>query len=317
MPIKFRCPLCQQFLGISRAQARMIVDCPTCGRSIRVPNLDGSVAPLPKPALDLKDDALANALEQLASIQAAATAESPTASAAPITQAPLQKIEPLPAAAPAPVIVQPSPSDPATETASGTPWIEVDEQLAALAAQTSPPPGPPLAPRSRRDALIAVSTAAVVGPLTWWFSRSSPLPAKEPVVKAPEPAVQNPLPAAPQSNPALTGRMTYVTSDGESRPDAGARILLLPEQRPGSSVLSVEGFRAGANAADFQLAQESMRLYGGAFVVSDSDGNYAVEVASSGMFEMLMISNYQPRRPVRCHRTSSRPWRDTSTALSS
>src|SRR5215216_3266212 len=70
MPIKFRCTHCNQFLGISRAQSGTIVDCPACGRSIRVPNLDGTAAPLPKPAIDLSDRGLASALEQLASLEA-------------------------------------------------------------------------------------------------------------------------------------------------------------------------------------------------------------------------------------------------------
>lgn len=68
MPIKFRCQHCRQFLGISRAQAGSIVDCPTCGRTIRVPALDGTVAPLPSPGLDPKDSKLAAALDELASI---------------------------------------------------------------------------------------------------------------------------------------------------------------------------------------------------------------------------------------------------------
>jgi hypothetical protein len=66
MPIKFRCNYCRQFLGISRAQAGGIVDCPTCGRSIRVPMLDGTLQPLPEPELNLQDAQLARALDELA-----------------------------------------------------------------------------------------------------------------------------------------------------------------------------------------------------------------------------------------------------------
>src|SRR4051794_2343857 len=66
MPIKFRCNFCRQFLGISRAQAGGIVDCPTCGRSIRVPLLDGTLQPLPQPELNLQDTQLKRALDELA-----------------------------------------------------------------------------------------------------------------------------------------------------------------------------------------------------------------------------------------------------------
>jgi len=68
MPIKFRCQQCRQFLGISRSKAGSVVDCPTCGRTIRIPELDGTVRPLPKPSLDLHDSSLARALDELASI---------------------------------------------------------------------------------------------------------------------------------------------------------------------------------------------------------------------------------------------------------
>lgn len=68
MPIKFRCQHCRQFLGISRGKAGAVVDCPKCGRSIRVPDLDGNVKPLPKPGLNLKDSDLRDALSELANI---------------------------------------------------------------------------------------------------------------------------------------------------------------------------------------------------------------------------------------------------------
>ena len=68
MPIKFRCQQCRQFLGISRAQAGEVVDCPTCGRTIRVPELDGTVKPLPEPGLKFDDTRLKNALDEIALI---------------------------------------------------------------------------------------------------------------------------------------------------------------------------------------------------------------------------------------------------------
>ncbi|MBI1311809.1 hypothetical protein GC176_11000 [bacterium] len=68
MPIKFRCQQCRQFLGISRARAGEIVDCPTCGRTIRVPELDGTVNPLPEPGLKFDDTRLKHALDEIALI---------------------------------------------------------------------------------------------------------------------------------------------------------------------------------------------------------------------------------------------------------
>tara|TARA_R110002095_G_scaffold94422_3_gene82292 strand:+ start:96716 stop:97363 length:648 start_codon:yes stop_codon:yes gene_type:complete len=60
-------------MGISRSKAGEVVDCPTCGLSVRVPGLDGQVAPIPQPKLDLKDAVLTNALDELAAIGANVT----------------------------------------------------------------------------------------------------------------------------------------------------------------------------------------------------------------------------------------------------
>jgi hypothetical protein len=75
MPIKFRCQHCRQFLGISRAKAGEVFDCPTCGWTLRVPDLDGTIKPLPGPGLDLGDSKLAQALDELASIDGPARAD--------------------------------------------------------------------------------------------------------------------------------------------------------------------------------------------------------------------------------------------------
>lgn len=69
MPIKFRCQHCRQFLGISRSKAGEVFDCPTCGWTLRVPELDGTIKPLPGPGLDMGDSKLAQALDELASME--------------------------------------------------------------------------------------------------------------------------------------------------------------------------------------------------------------------------------------------------------
>lgn len=68
MPIKFRCDYCRQLLGIAHSKAGSLVDCPTCGRTLRVPNQDGTVDPPPAVGLDLADDGLRRALDELAEL---------------------------------------------------------------------------------------------------------------------------------------------------------------------------------------------------------------------------------------------------------
>lgn len=68
MPIKFRCEHCRQLLGISKTKAGKVVDCPTCGRAVRVPSLDGKSDPVSIPNWDPQDESLVNALNALASL---------------------------------------------------------------------------------------------------------------------------------------------------------------------------------------------------------------------------------------------------------
>ena len=104
MPIKFRCTHCSQLLGISRSRAGKIVDCPTCGRAVRVPELDGQVKPVPPPELNLQDSKLSQALDELAMIGQ----ESPDEEPADAPQHSSQKHDVIePAVVPEPVPVEP------------------------------------------------------------------------------------------------------------------------------------------------------------------------------------------------------------------
>ena len=111
MPIKFRCPHCEQFLGISRSRAGAVTDCPMCGRSIRVPLLDGSVEPLEDPQLNLQDRGLASALDKLAALVTDAPRES-LEPAVPRVAEPLRSVlaeAPAPVPLPEPIELAPSP----------------------------------------------------------------------------------------------------------------------------------------------------------------------------------------------------------------
>lgn len=78
MPIKFRCEYCRQLMGIAENKAGSQVDCPTCGRALRVPTRPGTVEPPPaKPTIDLADNDLRRALDELAHIGHAEKIEVP------------------------------------------------------------------------------------------------------------------------------------------------------------------------------------------------------------------------------------------------
>ena len=95
--------------------------------------------------------------------------------------------------------------------------------------------------------------------------------------------------------PALSGRIMYVDPSGESRPDAGARVLVVPEERAGIAKLAADGFRSGAAAADRQVAVASLRALGGDITTAEDDGSYAVLLPQAGLYQLLILSRYQAR----------------------
>lgn len=68
MPIQFRCVHCRQLLGISNSRAGTQVDCPACGRSLKVPTESGGSATAASTSSAKVDAGLLGALSELASL---------------------------------------------------------------------------------------------------------------------------------------------------------------------------------------------------------------------------------------------------------
>ena len=329
MPIKFRCPHCEQFLGISRSKAGAVTDCPMCGRTIRVPQLDGKTAPLPKPEMNHGDTGLAKALDALASLGNGAVAVAEVASvpakAVAIVLAPAPALEPIPIPVPlppeppvrpsAPGISQPTPP-PSNREAAARPSADPFRELSSIQPAT--------ASRGSRSALekrpllitgavcglLGISSGFLIGRVT---GSSDPATVAAPVAQnpapvapgavapvAPGPGVAAPaVPSTPSGDlkRSIEGRVTYVTASGESKPDVGARILVLPTRRPAASKLSVMSFRAGANQSDVKIAQGSVRALGGDFTLAGPDGHYEIQLPAIGEYQLLIVSKYQGRDP--------------------
>lgn len=320
MPIKFRCPHCRQFLGISRAKAGALTDCPSCGRTIRIPDLDGQVKPLPKPELNLGDSGLAGALDALARLDAPEETRPSTEKgvpAAPVAVAAPQvrELGPAPAAQPVPVEpplpaepAEPSPPGSATMAASAPGRQAVDplDEIIRLnpAAARSETMTPARTTSATLLAVVGIGAVVVFGLGIIVGRITAPAPAiatnAERSTPTPEPATEarptSPIPPEPSAelSPALSGRLTYATADGVA-PDSGARIIVLPEKREGTAKLPVAGFRAGAHEADQTLARTSIRALGGDYEIADEEGRYTVRLASAGAYHVLFISRFQPR----------------------
>ncbi len=328
MPIKFRCPHCEQFLGISRSKAGAVTDCPMCGKTIRVPELDGKIAALPKPEMNHGDSGLAKALNALASLgdnaEVIAEPEALPAKPVAIVLAPAPALEPIPIPVPLPPeppirpaaagISGPTPP-PQNRDVPAPPSADLFRELSSIQ--------PPSGPRGRRSlggkrpllitgavcGLVGISCGFVLGRVTGAGGASSP---DVPVAQGPlagPPGQGGPVAAPPGTeepaalppgvlNLAIEGRVTFVTASGESRPDAGARILVLPARRPATAKLPVMSFRAGANSSDVRLAQASIRALGGDFALAGADGHYEIRLTATGPYQLLIVSKYQGRDPA-------------------
>lgn len=330
MPIKFRCDHCRQFLGISHTKSGMLVDCPTCGRTIRVPDPEGKIQPLPALKLNLKDSKLATALEELASLgrDNGAVAEGelavelgdkpqpPAEVAAPPIASPAApvpiRVEPVFPMKPIPIEVH-DPRQPAAVAS-----MQELSALASLPMSREVVPEQPVVDveqPTRRSTdgrstfkyagiswiVIAALIGFILGFGTGRWDRSSvknadspngkPAVGKEPVVSVP--GKENP------KSVAVRGRITFQTESGERRPDRGARVLLLPEKRGGSTKLSIAGFRAtDANPTtdpDRKLAAASLQSLGGDVMTVDDDGNFESSALPAGTYRILALSHFQAR----------------------
>lgn len=305
MPIKFRCPHCQQFLGISDSKAGALTDCPTCGRTVRVPQRDGRVAPLPPPELDHGDRSLAQALDTLASLESgpAVVAEMESEPAKPRAEVISSNRGPAVEAIPIP-----SP-DVSTEQAGSSSDARAISELASWPEGTSSL-GPETSPAKpiwqRREVIGAVCGAFLFGVLSGRWSAPRPSPSGSPDVPpspkenvarnaAPVEQAKSVRPSPQVSSKAIEGKITYQAEAGEVRPDAGTRILVLPERHPAASRIAAASFQSGASELDTQLAQASIRLLGGDFAVADREGHYAISLPKAGPYRMIIFSRYQSR----------------------
>jgi hypothetical protein len=323
MPIKFRCPHCRQFLGIARTKAGEIADCPMCGKTLRVPDLDGTVQPLPEPELNLEDQELVEALGELAGIG--------TREATGRTDAPQRRSDsttPVPVPAPRPVELKPlEPAVPVVIADPPGPARPQQPRVRAAAAEHDPHPAELVAePRSailrpsresrptrsshmraatRRMstptwlALAAVAAVLVLGGVGVVLMNHT---AAEPMTDGNESVPADAAAEARQAavltsdaTAALTGRITYVSEAGDSRPDDGARVIVLPVQRRGTIKFDSAGFMAGSGDVDAAVATAAMRALGGDLAIADEKGEYAVMLPQAGSYQLVVISRHQSR----------------------
>ena len=333
MPIRFRCPHCEQLLGISRSKAGAILDCPTCGRSVRVPERDGLAETVSdRTGLDLDDDCLRRALGDLAEAGSVTRqGDEPMLAAGPLSAA----IDVAPA--PPPPVIDVGP--PAHRAHPSAPLMAPTPPLAAPPAANGPPSSSPLeppaalpavsglqaelaqlaqagafptmrAPRRRtpmRGGLVSAlvglgALAAVAAGFGAGYVAAARIASASPAENtASDPRPEANASARPQGNapvppePAVKGRITYEASGGRRLPDRGAVVLLFPVARKGTVKFSAVGFRPSDAPDDMAIAREALRMAGGDLAVVDEEGNFRSAPLPAGTYRLLLLSSYQSR----------------------
>lgn len=317
MPIKFRCSHCRQFLGISPSRAGQMTDCPTCGRTVRVPNLDGSVTPVPKAGISLADSQLVRALStvsRIGSVVEDADDSPPVAVNVAKAESEMVRVPelsvPTAVAEPAVPVLEPEPVIPLAGPTERSQSEMPPHLFADFEAAAAERPTKSVRRRSQTAPelqIVGVALAAIAifiaGFLAGRFS-SRPAAATE---AANVPAAQQD--AGPAANAAAVadaaaaaapvtdgvyGQVTYSMAGGSARPDGGTRVLAVPVERPEGLPLATSGFRAGAAPTVRNQAQEALRSIGGAFSVANAQGQYSLPL-SAGEYDVLFLSRHRPR----------------------
>ncbi len=307
MPIKFRCPNCQQFLGISRSKAGSVTDCPTCGRTLRVPNLDGEVSPLPPPKLNFEDRDLQRALGALASLgpdgepvdQSSGPDSRPGASLEAVE---IENQENIPIIVAEPVLSS-QPGKVAPDPISD-PVAHLQEELAQIemAIPILEPEPDRTSPTKSLILLVSGTVAGLLigiflGRLTAPTSPQSTEKTNENAEMAQKADVPEPvLPQGGEARPirsGVAGTLTYQSASGETRPDKGGRILILPAQNQSQTKLPGNGFRVGAEKIDQEVLSAAVTALGGGFQLADSQGRFEINDLEPGGYLILFASRYQ------------------------
>ena len=269
-------------LGISQSRAGAIVDCPGCGRSLRVPNPDGSVDPMPTGTLNSGETgSLIAALEQLSAIRLPAGVLPPGSASEPEHSA----VELL-----------------RTESA-----VEVDSRHTVRKHI----PGP--AGRNTRSSwfifavcclslLTGVMLGCVLYPAVFARQRTETAVTERENQANQVTIEQRARGLAVQSEPAdahfgfVSGRITWRNSESAELPDAAALVLLLPSQHPGAMKLDGTSLREVQKNTDQQAIAAALLQFGGSFTRAETDGHFRLPRRSESEMQLIVVSRHRSRQ---------------------
>lgn len=295
------------------------MDCPQCGRSLRVPELDGRTRKLPAKRKPSADDSLINALSELSSLDTGHPvneSDSPQPLAERMTPAAIEKqfavpADPIPAAEMAEVETEwPDegfePVYPDTPVAVG----ESLNELAALDSGDGHVSSELLADMRAAGShswltvpslvFAMIGTAAGVA-LGWWLTAEGHLPAQVAINDKsnalPEQSTFKPNAALPPAtaDSVFQGTVEYQDATGHLLPDTGALVLLLPQSRIDRRLFDGKLLRNANADLDRESMISAMNDAGATVVRAGDEGAYAAPTGDSGVFHLVVISRHVER----------------------
>lgn len=315
MPIKFRCKHCHQLLGISRSRASAVVDCPQCGRSLRVPELDGRTRRLPNPESEVKrDSALLAALSELSVLDQddlAAAAERPAGQGA--AEQTHKVLTPEPLAMTEPVEVEISPAVARESDFESDEPIAIAETLSVLAAFEQQHAGGQVAadvlqdmrevsrgqPRMTGAVLSGIAMLLLGVCVGWWVGHQSADGAgsvDKPLDELPLAGMDAPIRVRPvRGAVSVQGKIEYQDASGRTLPDSGATALLLPVDRLGTIKLNARSLKRPAGNPDLAATLAALSALGGAVGLADEKGSYQLTSSQTEDCVLIVVSQHLER----------------------
>lgn len=314
MPIKFHCQHCEQLLGIARSRAGAIVDCPQCGRSLRVPELDGRTRRMPKPVSSVTSDSgLISALSELSALG------DPAASPITANEQTNAAVQAPPRAMVERVDVIPVPLETVNTTETSKPNVDegpfaFSESLQELASLTAPESNRPVSDDllTEMQQVSHPSTSPLLGMFGgvlllllgiaggWWMGRSTTpvnqalggdkqsVVAGKAIMDADEPHRKN-------AENIISGNVKYVETTGTFEPDTGALVVLLPSEHDGDFRLHAKAFRKPPGDLDRLATLAALEAVGGVVAVVDDSGNFQLSTDGKDGCVLVVVSRHRTR----------------------
>ena len=271
--IQFQCPHCRQSLRVPESRADTEAVCPGCHQSIRVPPLVNSEdqqgsSPAPPPIITTHESV--DVAETVVSGDSDITTTEPVMVSETIDQG----------------------ADDIVDT--GGRRVEVsDKHFDDLAASANRDHAPnphqdKIHRHTQSHAQLGISRstiyifAALLGFVAftsfWLGSVMNPVEPEQPLSEVPGSGLVE-----------CRGRVTFRTTDDPEAIDAGALVFLLPEESLPSEKFPVTGLEVGVEVPDTLATIQEIRRLGGEFVITDSQGQFAVQIGV-GRYYLLVLS---------------------------